>query len=58
LPVAVQQTALSLLWYSTVEAAAVMGCSRQIVHLRKRQIRAAMSGAGIGPDYFANGGPR
>lgn len=56
LPPAVQETALALFWCSTVEAAEELGCSRQIIHLRKRQIRAAMESAGIGPRYFAAGG--
>lgn len=56
LPSAVQETALALFWYSTVEAADVAGCSRQIIHLRKRRIRAALDAAGIGPRYFVAGG--
>ena len=58
LPPAVQETALALFWYSTVEAADVAGCSRQIIHLRKRRIREALTGCGIGPDYFVPGGSR
>jgi DNA-directed RNA polymerase specialized sigma24 family protein len=58
LPSAVQETALALFWHSTVEAADVAGCSRQIIHLRKRRIREALIGAGIGPDYFVAGGTR
>ena len=58
LPSAVQETALALFWYSTVEAADVAGCSRQIIHLRKRRIREALTGCGIGPDYFVPGGSR
>ena len=58
LPSAVQETALALFWYSTVEAADVAGCSRQIIHLRKRRIREALTGCGIGPDYFVAGGAR
>jgi DNA-directed RNA polymerase specialized sigma24 family protein len=58
LPSAVQETALALCWYSTVEAADVAGCSRQIIHLRKRRIREALTGCGIGPDYFVAGGAR
>ena len=56
LPGVVQKTAPALLWYSTAEAADVLGCSRQIIHLRKRRIREALLGAGIGPDYFGTGG--
>ena len=55
LPSAVQETALALFWYSTVEAADVAGCSRQIIHLRKRRIREALTSCGIGPDYFVGG---
>ena len=58
LPPAVQETARSLFWHSTVEAADVAGCSRQIIHLRKRRIREALTGCGIGPDYFVPGGSR
>jgi DNA-directed RNA polymerase specialized sigma24 family protein len=58
LPSAVQETALALFWYSTVEAADVAGCSRQIIHLRKQRIREALTGCGIGPDYFVSGGAR
>jgi DNA-directed RNA polymerase specialized sigma24 family protein len=58
LPVVVQETAPALLWYSTAEAAEVLGCSRQIIHLRKRRIREALICAGIGPDYFVAGGAR
>jgi DNA-directed RNA polymerase specialized sigma24 family protein len=56
LPAAVQETAHALFWCSTREAAEELGCSRQIIHLRKRQIRAALESAGIGPQYFAAGG--
>ncbi len=56
LPSAVQETALTLFWYSTVETAEVLGCSRQIIHVRKRQIREALDAAGIGPCYFVAGG--
>jgi RNA polymerase sigma factor (sigma-70 family) len=58
LPSAIQETALALYGYSTVEAAEVLGCSRQIIHLRKRRIRAALNSAGIGPHYFSAGGSR
>ena len=58
LPSAVQETALALFWHSTVEAADVAGCSRQIIHLRKRRIREALTGFGIGPGYFIAGGTR
>lgn len=55
-PAVVQQTALALLWCSTVEAAHEFRCSRQIIHLRKRRIRRALVSAGIGPRYFQMGG--
>lgn len=56
LPITVRNTAAALQTYSTTEAAKELGCSRQIIHLRKRQIRAALESAGIGPLYFASGG--
>jgi RNA polymerase sigma factor (sigma-70 family) len=52
---AVQDTALALFWYSAVETAEALGCSRQIVQIRKRQIREALDAAGIGPFYFGGG---
>ncbi len=58
LPSAVQETALTLFWYSTVETAEALGCSRQIIQVRKRQIREALDAAGIGPCYFTTGGVR
>ena len=58
LPAAVQHTALALFWHSMVEAAEVLRCSRQIIHLRKRRIRQALISAGIGPRYFQMGGSR
>jgi DNA-directed RNA polymerase specialized sigma24 family protein len=56
LPASVRDTALTLLWHSNVEAAEKLGCSRQIIHQRKQQIRTALESAGIGPRYFAAGG--
>ena len=56
LPATIQQTALALFWCSTVEAAEELGCSRQIIHIRKRRIREAFDSAGIGPRYFSRGG--
>lgn len=58
LPSAVQETALTLFWYSTVETAEALGCSRQIIQVRKRLIREALVAAGIGPHYFIAGGTR
>lgn len=56
LPKPVQKTAFALFWCSTLEAAAEFRCSRQMIHNRKRQIRAALVSAGVGPRYFAAGG--
>ncbi len=58
LPSAVQETALALFWYSTVETAAALGCSRQMISRRKQQIREAFLSVGIGPNYFVAGGAR
>lgn len=56
LPVAVRETAWSLLWCSTGEAAESLHCSRQMVARRKQQIRDAFLARGIGPNYFVAGG--
>lgn len=53
LPDTIRETASALGWYSTVEAAGVMGCSRQTVSIRKHQIREAFLSAGIKANYFA-----
>jgi RNA polymerase sigma factor (sigma-70 family) len=58
LPSVVRETALALCAYSTVETAEVLGCSRQMISRRKRQIREAFASAGIGPNYFVAGGAR
>ena len=55
LPEVVRETASALAWYSAVDAAAVVGCSRQMISRRKHQIREALLAAGIGPNYFAGG---
>ena len=55
LPEAVRETASALAWYSAVDAAGIVGCSRQMIGKRKHQIREALLAAGIGPDYFARG---
>ena len=55
LPAVVRETASALAWYSAVDAAGVVGCSRQMIGRRKRQIRDALLAAGIGPNYFARG---
>lgn len=56
LPSAVQETALALFWYSTIETAVALGCSRQMISRRKQQIREAFVSVGIGPNYFVAGG--
>jgi biotin operon repressor len=58
LPSALQATALALFWYSTVETAEALGCSRQMISRRKQQIREAFLSVGIGPNYFVTGGSR
>ncbi len=58
LPEVVRETALALLWHSTVETAEALGCSRQMISKRKQQIREAFLSVGIGPNYFVAGGPR
>ena len=55
LPEVVRETASALAWYSAVDAARVVGCSRQMIGKRKHQIREALLAVGIGPDYFARG---
>jgi biotin operon repressor len=54
----VQETALALFWYTTVETAEALGCSRQMISRRKQQIREAFLSVGIGPNYFIAGGSR
>jgi DNA-directed RNA polymerase specialized sigma24 family protein len=56
LPAPVQETAFALFWCSTLDAADELRCSRQMIHNRKRQIRAALVSAGVGPRYFTAGG--
>ena len=55
LPEVVRETASALAWYFAVDVAGVVGCSRQMISRRKRQIRDALLTAGIGPNYFARG---
>lgn len=55
LPEVVRETASALAAYSAVDAALVLGCSRQMIGRRKHQIREALLAAGIGPNYFAGG---
>jgi len=58
LPEVVRETASALACYSAVDAAGVVGCSRQMISRRKHQIREALLSAGIRPDYFAGGSTR
>lgn len=52
LPPVVRETAHTLTWASTTEAADELRCSRQMISRRKQQIRNAFIAGGIGPDYF------
>jgi DNA-directed RNA polymerase specialized sigma24 family protein len=54
----VRETVAALSWSSTVDAAAALGCSRQMINKRKQLIREAFLSAGIGPNYFVAGGAR
>lgn len=56
LPPVVRETAHTLTWATTTEAADELRCSRQMISRRKQQIRNAFLAAGIGPDYFRAGG--
>jgi len=53
LPEVVRETASALSQFSAVEAACVVGCSRQMISRRKHQIREALVAAGIGSNYFS-----
>ena len=53
LPEVVRETAAALCWCSAVDAARVVGCSRQMISRRKHQIRDALLAAGISSNYFA-----
>jgi DNA-directed RNA polymerase specialized sigma24 family protein len=55
LPEIVRETASVLAWCSAVDAASVVGCSRQMIGRRKHQIREALITAGINSNYFAGG---
>jgi hypothetical protein len=44
-----------LSWCSAVEAAAVVGCSRQMINRRKHKLRDALLAAGITSSYFTGG---
>ncbi len=56
LPAIVRETAFALAWHSAVDTARVIGCSRQMIGRRKRQIRDALITAGITSDYFVGRG--
>ena len=58
LPEVVRQTASALFWFSAVDAARVVGCSRQMIGRRKHQIRNALLAAGIESNYFVGRGAR
>ncbi|MGD1091504.1 MAG: hypothetical protein ABSB35_05855 [Bryobacteraceae bacterium] len=58
LPEVVRETASALFWFSAVEAAGVVGCSRQMINRRKHQIRHALVAAGITSNYFRGRGAR
>ena len=56
LPEVVRETASALSWFSAIEAAVAVGCSRQMISRRKRQIRDALIAAGITGNYFLRRG--
>jgi RNA polymerase sigma-70 factor (ECF subfamily) len=56
LPEVVRETAAALSRFSAVEAACVVGCSRQMISRRKHQIREALVAAGITGNYFLRRG--
>jgi DNA-directed RNA polymerase specialized sigma24 family protein len=58
LPDVVRKTASALFWFSAVDAARVVGCSRQMIGRRKHQIREALLAAGIRSNYFVGRGAR
>ena len=58
LPEVVRETASALFWFSAVDAARIVGCSRQMISRRKHQIREALLAAGIGANYFVGRGAR
>ena len=58
LPEVVRETVVALSRFSAVDAARVMGCSRQMIGRRKHQIREALLVAGIGANYFVGRGAR
>jgi RNA polymerase sigma factor (sigma-70 family) len=58
LPRETRETVLVLCELSARDTAGALGCSRQTITRRKRDIREALRMAGIGPDYFFRGGVR
>ena len=58
LPDVVRETASALSRFSAVDAASVVGCSRQMIGRRKHQIRDALVAAGITSNYFVGRGAR
>ena len=58
LPDVVRETASALSRFSAVDAANVVGCSRQMIGRRKHQIRDALVAAGITSNYFVGRGAR
>ncbi len=58
LPEVVRETASTLFWFSAIDAARVVGCSRQMISRRKHQIRDALVAAGITSNYFVGGSTR
>jgi DNA-directed RNA polymerase specialized sigma24 family protein len=56
LPEVVRETAAALSWFTAIETAVAVGCSRQMVSRRKRQIRDALISAGITGNYFLRRG--
>ncbi len=58
LPEIIRKTISVLSWCSAVDAAAELGCSRQMINRRKHQIREAFLAAGITCNYFQGRGGR
>jgi DNA-directed RNA polymerase specialized sigma24 family protein len=56
MPDVFRETAAALSQLSAVDAADAVGCSRQTINRRKHDIRDALTAAGIGSDYFIQGG--
>jgi DNA-directed RNA polymerase specialized sigma24 family protein len=58
LPEVIRQTADALSWFSSVDTADAVGCSRQMIGRRKHQIRDALLAVGIRSNYFSGGSTR